>query len=78
MTRFSSKWILSHSTWYKFRRQVREERMTLIAPMVYLALVTWAIIKSQSAMDDSTLDRRRSRGESGFVRWRVSDLARAD
>ncbi|MGA9414146.1 MAG: hypothetical protein WBV60_05600, partial [Terriglobales bacterium] len=20
MTRFSSKWILSHSTWYKFRR----------------------------------------------------------
>jgi hypothetical protein len=24
----------------------REERMTLIAPMVYLALVTWAIIKS--------------------------------
>jgi len=50
--------------------------MTLIAPMVYLALVTWAIIKKQSAMDDSTLDRGRSRSESGFVRWRGSDLAR--
>ena len=51
--------------------------MTLIAPMVYLALVTWAIIKKQSAMDDSTLDRGRSRSESGFVRWRGSDFAQS-
>src|ERR1035438_7484825 len=25
MTRFSSKWILSHSTWYKFRRSGHSE-----------------------------------------------------
>src|ERR1035441_5224504 len=25
MTRFSSKWILSHSTWYKFRRSRQHE-----------------------------------------------------
>jgi len=28
-------------------------------------------------MDDSTLDRGRSRSESGFVRWRGSDLAQS-
>src|SRR5208283_284740 len=28
MTRFSSKWILSHSTWYKFRRSRQEDRET--------------------------------------------------
>src|SRR5450631_2269116 len=30
MTRFSSKWILSHSTWYKFRRSHHPPRASAV------------------------------------------------
>jgi porin len=32
MTRFSSKWILSHSTWYKFRRSRHPQFLPSGAP----------------------------------------------
>jgi hypothetical protein len=33
MTRFSSKWILSHSTWYKFRRSRQMSLSKIVAKL---------------------------------------------
>src|ERR1035437_922576 len=37
MTRFSSKWILSHSTWYKFRRSRQDQIQSFLIPLPSLS-----------------------------------------
>src|ERR1035437_7737546 len=52
MTRFSSKWILSHSTWYKFRRSGQAQALHRGRCMKAVACIEWNGVPVDVAMLD--------------------------